>query len=108
MTHTEALREYLRTCDLQGITTEKVAAHFNVPYGTFRGRLYSEGATFARLLFQERKRRCLELLRENPKRSLDAVSREVGLSGQRTSLCFPRWTGYRLCDFRFGNRRAEG
>ena len=92
---------YLRTVDLGRIYVEDMAKSFHMSGQTLRRRLKEEGASFLRMLDDERKRRVEVALTQNPEARCHELASVAGYSDhQNLTRAFPRWFGKSLTAYK--------
>ena len=98
--------DYLETCDLHQVRKHIVADGLGYSLYTYIRLLKSEGTTYAKLLFDERKRRCQVLLRINPHSSCELIARKCGYSeASSAGRSFQTWFGVSLRAYK--NRESK-
>ena len=102
MSTTERVRAYLRQASLHGTRCAEVASHLCMAERTLFTRLKRESdTTYDELRTEERKRRCLDALAENPRTNFDRLSELCGYSDkQGAQRAFVRWFGMTLTQWR--------
>lgn len=80
MTTTQQAQAFLEAADLAEVKPAMLAEQLGISETTLRRKLREEGANFAKLLTDERKRRCAEALAANPHIGLADLSEVCGFA----------------------------
>ena len=106
MNYTQKVKEHLARCDLSTVSLDSTASAIFASSRTLSRRLSDEGFSFIALREEARKRRCVELLKSDPRANAEAVARDCGYSEATTAArAFRGWFGCGLREFR--NDRLE-
>ena len=98
---TVSVKRILATLPPEQLCGGNVSSALGISQSNMVKLLRKDGETFARLLEDERKARCLRLIQINKNSTAALIAKHVGYRNRNNaSLAFPRWFGVSLHDFK--------